>query len=145
MSILSSNEGFSQNFVQTQPQALREKTAPNKPLDVEEFVKSFSPQDIQEQCEGKALDPMGIVSGDRAQLPTGRTLDPGRGVSDFLNEVNSMRKHGAAMAHEVMAGESDNLHQSMIAMQEAGVAFNLMVEVRNKLMDSYQELMRMSI
>ena len=56
-----------------------------------------------------------------------------------------MRKHGAAMAHEVMAGESDNLHQSMIAMQEAGVAFNLMVEVRNKLMDSYQELMRMSI
>ena len=35
--------------------------------------------------------------------------------------------------------------QSVIAMQEAGVAFQLMVEVRNKLVDSYQELMRMPV
>jgi flagellar hook-basal body complex protein FliE len=35
------------------------------------------------------------------------------------------------------------LHQSVIAMQEASVAFNLMVQVRNKLVESYQELMRM--
>jgi len=33
----------------------------------------------------------------------------------------------------------------MIAVQEANVAFSLMVEVRNKLVDSYQELMRMSV
>ena len=39
----------------------------------------------------------------------------------------------------------DVLHQSVIAMQEAGVAFQLMVEVRNKLVDSYQELMRMPV
>ena len=33
----------------------------------------------------------------------------------------------------------------MIAMQEAGVAFLLMVEVRNKLLEGYQELMRMQV
>jgi len=33
----------------------------------------------------------------------------------------------------------------VIAMQEAGVAFQLMVEVRNKLVESYQELMRMPV
>jgi len=33
----------------------------------------------------------------------------------------------------------------MIAMQEANVSFQLMVEVRNKLLESYQELMRMQI
>jgi flagellar hook-basal body complex protein FliE len=44
-----------------------------------------------------------------------------------------------------MLGESDNIHRSMIAMQEAGLAFNLLVEVRNKLVESYQELMRMPV
>jgi len=38
-----------------------------------------------------------------------------------------------------------NLHQAMISMQEASVSFSLMVEVRNKLVESYQELMRMQI
>lgn len=44
-----------------------------------------------------------------------------------------------------MTGEVDNLHQSMVAMQEASVAFTLMVEVRNKLMESYQQIMRMQV
>lgn len=46
---------------------------------------------------------------------------------------------------KVLSGETSNLHQSMIAMQEASTAFSLMVEVRNKLVDSYQELMRMQV
>ena len=45
--------------------------------------------------------------------------------------------------HISLLGDSDQLHQSVIAMQEASVALSLMVEVRNKLVDSYQELMRM--
>ena len=44
-----------------------------------------------------------------------------------------------------LAGKEIPLHQAMIAMQEAGVAFQLMVEVRNKLLEGYQELMRMQI
>jgi flagellar hook-basal body complex protein FliE len=38
-----------------------------------------------------------------------------------------------------------SLHQAMIAMEEASVSFQLMVEVRNRLLESYQELMRMQI
>jgi flagellar hook-basal body complex protein FliE len=45
----------------------------------------------------------------------------------------------------VLLGQNDQLHQSVIAMQEASVAFSLMVQVRNKLVDSYQELMRMPV
>ena len=37
------------------------------------------------------------------------------------------------------------LHQAMIAMEEANVSLQLMVEVRNKLLESYQELMRMQV
>jgi flagellar hook-basal body complex protein FliE len=46
---------------------------------------------------------------------------------------------------QVLTGETTNVHQAMIAMQESSVAFGLMVEVRNKLVDSFQELMRMQV
>lgn len=56
-------------------------------------------------------------------------------------------KQGAAQAatRKVLMGDSDQMHQSVLAMQEASVAFTMMVEVRNKLVESYQELMRMQV
>jgi flagellar hook-basal body complex protein FliE len=56
-------------------------------------------------------------------------------------------KSAAAQAatRKGLMGDSDQLHQSVIAMQEASVAFTMMVEVRNKLVESYQELMRMQV
>jgi flagellar hook-basal body complex protein FliE len=49
------------------------------------------------------------------------------------------------MTRKVLLGETDQLHQSVIARQEASVSFALMVEVRNKLVESYQELIRMQV
>jgi flagellar hook-basal body complex protein FliE len=45
----------------------------------------------------------------------------------------------------VLSGQNVSLHQTMIAMEEASISFQLMVEVRNKLLESYQELMRMQV
>jgi flagellar hook-basal body complex protein FliE len=45
----------------------------------------------------------------------------------------------------VLSGQNIPLHQAMLSVEEASVSFQLMVEVRNKLLDSYQELMRMQI
>ena len=45
----------------------------------------------------------------------------------------------------LLSGQNVSLHQAMISMEEANVSFQMMVEVRNKLLDSYQELMRMQI
>lgn len=62
-----------------------------------------------------------------------------------IGEVDGKMKVAEMEKAKVLSGESSNLHQSMIAMQEAGVAFTLMVEMRNKLVESYQELMRMQV
>ena len=59
--------------------------------------------------------------------------------------VQSKQADAKEITQKVLLGESDQLHQSVIAMQEAGVSFSLMVEVRNKLIESYQELMRMQV
>ena len=66
-------------------------------------------------------------------------------LSRSINAVDAASKNAQSEVQTLMIGESDNLHQSVIAMQEAGVAFTLMVEVRNKLLESYQELMRMQV
>ncbi len=66
-------------------------------------------------------------------------------VGGLVREVDAKGKASEAEVRRLMLGETDNIHQSMIAMQESGLAFSLLVEVRNKLVDSYQELMRMAV
>lgn len=73
----------------------------------------------------------------------------GGGFSNFIEraigEVDAKLQAADSEKTKVLTGESNNLHQAVIAMQEANVAFTLMVEVRNKLVESYQELMRMQV
>ncbi len=73
----------------------------------------------------------------------------GSNFGEFLGRVVDTVQTKQAEAQEatraVIAGESDQIHASMIAMQESSVAFSLMVEVRNRLVESYQELMRMPV
>jgi flagellar hook-basal body complex protein FliE len=66
-------------------------------------------------------------------------------IDRAVQEVDGKMKVAAADQAKVLSGETNNLHQAMISMQEASLAFSLMVEVRNKLVDSYQELMRMQV
>lgn len=63
----------------------------------------------------------------------------------MVRAVDAKQDAAQAITRKVLLGETDQLHQSVIAMQEAGVAFQLMVETRNKVVESYQELMRMPV
>jgi flagellar hook-basal body complex protein FliE len=69
----------------------------------------------------------------------------GQMLDGLVATVDTKQARATELTRRVLMGESDQIHQSVIAMQEAGVAFSLMVEVRNKLVDSYQELMRMQV
>lgn len=44
-----------------------------------------------------------------------------------------------------MTGQSQNVHQTMAALQEADVSFQLMMQIRNKLVSAYEEIQRMQI
>jgi len=63
----------------------------------------------------------------------------------MVEEVNAKQGLAAEAVSALQGGQNVPLHQAVIAMEEAGVSFQLMVEVRNKLLDSYQELMRLQI
>jgi flagellar hook-basal body complex protein FliE len=69
----------------------------------------------------------------------------GKVFDQLVSTVESKQTQANAVTRNVLVGNQGQLHQSVIAMQEASVAFSLMVEVRNKVVDSYQELMRMPV
>jgi flagellar hook-basal body complex protein FliE len=100
------------------------------------------------------FQPPKISTQELQGLPNISTPQPqdviaGRSFSDLLGQmvadVNGKQHMASAAVEGVLAGENVPLHQAMIAMEEASVSFQLMVEVRNKLLESYQELMRMQI
>jgi len=63
----------------------------------------------------------------------------------LVDEVDSTHQAAAAETQKVMLGQTDQLHNSMISLQESSLALGMMIEVRNKLVESYQELMRMPV
>jgi len=63
----------------------------------------------------------------------------------MVQDVNAKQGVAAQSLQDLQSGQNVSLHQTMIAMEEASVSFQLMVEVRNRLLDSYQEIMRMQV
>jgi flagellar hook-basal body complex protein FliE len=69
----------------------------------------------------------------------------GQLVSDVVSGVVDKQAAAAQSVNGLMSGGNVSLHQTMIAMEEASISFQLMVEVRNKMLEAYQELMRMQV
>ena len=66
-------------------------------------------------------------------------------LKGFLGDVNTMQNEADASIEKFAAGEVKDVHQVMAAVSEARTSFNLMLEIRNKTLDAYQELMRMQV
>lgn len=103
-----------------------------------------------------AIKQAGISPADLEQLkrinlqPAPQPLGSGRDVfgemlGNLVQGVNEKQAVSKDTVNALLAGQNVPLHQAMIAMEEASVSFQLMVEVRNKLLESYQELMRMQV
>ena len=66
-------------------------------------------------------------------------------LKSLINQVNELQNKADESVQKLVSGETGSIHQVMIAIEEADLAFRLMMEVRNKLIEAYQEIMRMQI
>lgn len=66
-------------------------------------------------------------------------------LGQALQNVNQVHLNADADAQKLVAGEEVDIHQVMIGMEKANVAFGLTLQVRNKLVEAYQEIMRMQV
>lgn len=95
------------------------------------------------------IDPVSAVSGQGLLQPT---KIGGADQADFFKvlesqfqEVDQKIKVADNSLRELAVGESDNLHQVMIALSQAKTSFDLMVQIRNRAVEGLQEMLRMSI
>jgi flagellar hook-basal body complex protein FliE len=66
-------------------------------------------------------------------------------MNGFLNDVNGLQQRADESIKKLASGEITDVHQVMTASEEAKVAFNMMMEIRNKVMDAYQEVLRIRL
>ncbi|MFB1081115.1 flagellar hook-basal body complex protein FliE [Jeotgalibacillus sp. JSM ZJ347] len=66
-------------------------------------------------------------------------------LKDSINEVNAAQIESDKMTTRMINGEDVELHDVMIASQKASVSLNLSMEMRNKAVEAYQEIMRMPV
>jgi flagellar hook-basal body complex protein FliE len=69
--------------------------------------------------------------------------DFGSLLTDLVEKVDGMQKDANTSMADVVSGKVTDVHQVAVKVQEAGLAFDLMLGVRNRLMDAYQELIKM--
>jgi flagellar hook-basal body complex protein FliE len=89
------------------------------------------------------LQPLSSPAETGAAQPSGESFASMLG--HMVEEVNTRQTVASQAMSALQSGQNVSLHQAVISMEEANVSFQLMVEVRNKLLDSYQEIMRMNI
>lgn len=66
-------------------------------------------------------------------------------LSSFLDEVNDLQTKANESIENLATGKVENVHEVMIAMAKAEVSFKFMMETRNKLVETYKEVMRMQV
>ena len=62
-----------------------------------------------------------------------------------MSKVNELQQGADKAIKGLAKGEVENVHDTMIAIEKANISFNLMVQVRNKLVQAYEEVMRTQV
>lgn len=80
----------------------------------------------------------------------GVTGSPGTGgfsnlVTEGIGQVNEQLMTGQVQLQQLASGAPVNLHQVMIGLEESRMSFQLLMQVRNRLLEGYQEVMRMQV
>jgi flagellar hook-basal body complex protein FliE len=66
-------------------------------------------------------------------------------LTDSVAQVNNLQQEANTAIQKLATGESKNLHETMLAVEQAELAFKQMNQIRLKVIDAYKEVMRMQI
>jgi len=66
-------------------------------------------------------------------------------LKSFMSEVNQLQKEAGESINRLASGDVNNIHDVMVAVEKASVSFELMMEIRNKIIEAYHEVMRMQM
>lgn len=97
-----------------------------------------------------AMDELRATREMQAQgMQAPRPGESGRSFAEIMNQsveqVNQMQVEANDAIHELIAGRTKNIHETMLTIERADTSLKLMMQVRNKVLDAYREIMRMQV
>ena len=84
------------------------------------------------------------ISARKAHLDNNQGIDFKNILSSAINNVNNLQSDADSAIVKLHAGKG-SLHETLIAMEKASLSFQTVVQIRNKVVEAYQEVMRMQI
>ena len=93
------------------------------------------------------IRPLQPVSTPALEMSPTNKIDARPGFADHLKAslatTNALQHQSSTAQQELATGRNGNIHETMIAMNKASVSFTMVMQVRNKIVTAYQEIMRM--
>src|SRR5579872_3281255 len=100
--------------------------------------------------ERRALEELNAGEGESAgKTLAGPTAAEGKTFSDILSKsfetVNQQQQEADTAIRELVSGRTKNIHETMLTVERADASLKLAMQVRNKILDAYREIMRMQV
>ena len=106
------------------------------PIDLTQAAKSLVA--VQEVKPPDVQADVSEISGDPSATFT-------QAIKKAVGEVNDLSNTADKLAVNLASGDVEDVHKAMIAMQKAKLALDFTIQVRNKVIEAYQEIMRMQV
>ena len=88
--------------------------------------------------------PVGAATSRKPEMES--TSDSfGKLLTDSINQVNRLQVDADSSINDLATGRQADIHRTMIAMEKASISFELLMQIRNKVISAYDKIMRMPI
>ena len=77
--------------------------------------------------------------------PPSNSVSFGNMLMDSINQVNRLQVEADSSINDLAAGKQSDIHRTMIAMEKASISFELLMQIRNKVISAYDKIMNMPI
>ena len=91
------------------------------------------------------ITPIAMPQAPASPAGAGQPGDFQNVLSSAIDSLQSLQHNAATSVQQFLTGQNEELHTTVLATQKAELAFELGLQVRNKVVDAYQEIMKMQM
>lgn len=114
--------------------------------DMKDWLNTYSAKDWAKSADLNVQKPYLLNDAAKVNFENGETQKTfGEFLSDSMSKVNSMQAEANTAIERLVTGQTKNIHETMLAVEKADIAFRTMNQIRMKVLDAYKEVLKMQI
>jgi flagellar hook-basal body complex protein FliE len=115
-------------------------------MQMQNLFKAYDANKWAKSAEiGKNVNVRNFDTGKALEGSAGDVKSFGDFLAESISKVNDLQKDADYAVEKLASGESKNLHETLLAVERAEIAFKTMNQIRGKVIDAYKEIMKMQV